>query len=152
MHRQRVRIARFERSPLSVPLVDPFVIASTRIDVTRPVLISLLPHDAVTGQPAVGIGEAAALPGVTAEDQPDLLRQLDGAAGALHETRLTVADDLRPVAEWLASILPDARVARAGVEIAFLDALARLRGIPVRVLLGAAAGRSTRTLTTDITI
>src|SRR5439155_9504496 len=43
-------------------------------------------------------------------------------------------------------------VARAGMEIALLDALARLRGAPLRALLGGDVGASTRALVTDVTI
>jgi L-alanine-DL-glutamate epimerase-like enolase superfamily enzyme len=52
----------------------------------------------------------------------------------------------------LIDALPEAPVARAGVETAVLDAMARCAGVPLRELLGGERGRSTRTLETDITI
>ncbi len=152
MPHQRARVERVEPSPLSVPLVDPFVIASARVDVTRAVLVTVTLRDEATGARAVGLGEAAALPPVTREDQPDLLRQLDGAAGVVHGRRLDVGDDLSAVDALLDAALPGAPVARAGLEVALLDALARLRGIPARVLLGGEPARRARTLVTDVTI
>ncbi len=43
-------------------------------------------------------------------------------------------------------------VARAGVETAVLDALARIAGVPLRVLLADGAAPATATLETDVTI
>jgi L-alanine-DL-glutamate epimerase-like enolase superfamily enzyme len=71
---------------------------------------------------------------VTREDQDDVLRQLSGRtldAGAL--------DELGPVA-------------RAGVETALCDAMARIAGVPVRVLLGGDRGAATTMLETDVTV
>ncbi len=152
MARYDVRIEQFERAPLSVPLVDPFVIATGRIDVTRAALVTLRLCDEATGLRANGMGEAAAFPPVTREDQPDLLRRLDAVAPVIRERRLSIGDDFSAMAEWLDALLGDSPVARAGVEMALLDALARLRGVPVRVLLGGAMGGQTRSLFTDVTI
>jgi L-alanine-DL-glutamate epimerase-like enolase superfamily enzyme len=152
MHRHDVRIEHFEHAPLSVPLVDPFVIATGRIDVTRAALVTLRLCDEATGLRAIGMGEAAAFPPVTREDQPDLLRRLGALAPAMHQKRLSIGDDFSAMTEWLDALLGDSPVARAGVEMALLDAFARLRGVPVRVLLGGAMGGQTRLLFTDVTI
>ncbi|MGA3122099.1 MAG: dipeptide epimerase [Polyangiaceae bacterium] len=149
---QEIRIERFEPTPLSVPLIDPFVIATGRIDVTRAVLVTVALRDESSGRRAIGIGEAAAFPPVTREDQPDLLRKLQAVHPVLLEKRFSIGHDLSPIAEWLGALLGDAPVARAGVETALLDALGRLRGVPVRVLLGGAVGGRTKTLVTDVTI
>ena len=53
--------------------------------------------------------------------------------------------------EALTSLLPRGPVARAGLETAVLDAMARCAGVPLRAMLGA-RGHATRTLETDITI
>jgi L-alanine-DL-glutamate epimerase-like enolase superfamily enzyme len=116
---------------LSVPLVEPFVIATGRVDTTRAVEVEVVVRRG--GRRATGLGEAACLPPVTAEDQDDVLREL--------ERPLSLSD--------LPSLGP---VARAGLETAVLDAVARLEGIPVRALLGGESGARTKALETDITV
>ena len=73
-----VEVVAIEVEPLSVPLRDPFVIASGRMDVTRAALVRATVEDAA-GRRAGGLGEAAALPPVTREDQPDLLAAIADA-------------------------------------------------------------------------
>ncbi len=138
-------IDAIEVEPLSVPLREPFVIATGRVDVTRAALVRATLRDA-RGLTAVGLGESAALRPVTREDQPDLLELLAGAARALTGTRVEDASDIGDAVE---RALPESRVARAGLEAALLDAWARLRGVPLCVALG---GSATRELTTDITL
>lgn len=139
--------------PLSVPLVDPFVIAAGRIDATRAALVTVMLRDEETAREVRGLGEAAALPPVTREDQPDLVRAIEDVARVLRGSRITL--DL-PLENTIASLLDprfaDAPVARAGLETALLDALSRLRDVPVRTLLGGDVGASTRELVTDVTI
>ncbi|MEP6654367.1 MAG: enolase C-terminal domain-like protein [Myxococcales bacterium] len=118
--------------PLSIALREPFVIASGRIDVTRAVLVRATVVDDATGRQATGLGEAAALPPVTVEDQPDLLRAVAGAAQALRGLRFSRAAELTAALE---SALPQASVARAGIEAAVIDAWARLTGAPLHRLL-----------------
>src|SRR5581483_10402605 len=67
-----VVVASIDVEPLSVPLREPFVIATGRVDVTRAALVTASVEDGA-GRRASGLGEAAALPPVTREDQPDLL-------------------------------------------------------------------------------
>lgn len=114
--------------PLSVPLIEPFVIASGRVDTTRAVEVEARVR--WRGQVAVGLGEAACLPPVTREDQDDVLGAL---AGLLTVEAL---EDLGPVA-------------RAGLETAVLDAAARIARVPLRALLGDGG---TDQLLTDITV
>ncbi len=140
-----VRIVTVEGSPLSVPLRDPFVIASGRIDVTRAVLVRAVVEDAV-GRQAVGLGEAAALPPVTHEDQPDLLAAIARVGAVLAGAEAVGFEDLE---RRLAAALPESPVARAGVEGAVLDAWARLGGVSMARLLGATTCEA---LTTDITL
>jgi L-Ala-D/L-Glu epimerase len=129
-----VTIEALEARAVSVPLVEPFVIASGRVDATRAVEVEARVR--WRGVSAVGLGEAACLPPVTREDQGDVLRALadgsivDGAA--------------------LAGLGP---VARAAVETAILDAMGRIEGVPVRALLaGDGGGASVDSLETDVTI
>ena len=110
----RRRIVAVEGAPLSIPLREPFVIASGRIDVTRAVLVRATVEDE-GGDRAVGLGEAAALPPVTREDQPHLLESIARAGEALAGAQLRSPED---VAARLAQVVPDSAVARTGLESA----------------------------------
>jgi L-Ala-D/L-Glu epimerase len=140
-----VTIRSIEATLLSVPLREPFVIATGRIDVTRAVLVrATLEGD--TGNRAVGLGEAAALRPITAEDQPELMDMITTAAAMLEGARLAHLVDATTVIQ---GVLPTSAVARAGVEAAIIDAWARLAGIPCARLLG---GLELPSLMTDITL
>jgi L-alanine-DL-glutamate epimerase-like enolase superfamily enzyme len=141
-----MRIASITVEPLSVPLREPFVIASGRMDATRAALVEVELENERTQQVARGLGEAAALPPVTREDQPDLLAAIERAAGVLTGCAYPNLEALVPA---LDAALGETPVARAGLECALLDAWARLEGVPVTQLLG---GRSLRRLVTDITL
>jgi L-alanine-DL-glutamate epimerase-like enolase superfamily enzyme len=138
------RVESITARPLRVPLADPFVIASGRIDETRAALVSVTLRDEVTDALATGLGEAAALPPVTREDLPDLLPAVIACDAAL---RGRVVDDVG------ALTIPDVgAVTSAAVECALLDAQARLRGVPLwRMLLREGEAAAT-TLVSDITI
>jgi L-Ala-D/L-Glu epimerase len=141
----RTFIAAIAVEPLSIALREPFVIATGRIDTTRAVLVRATLEDS-RGVRATGLGEAAALPPVTREDQPELLAEIAAAAPALRGT--AIEDDIGARA---ARALPASHVARAGVEAAILDALGRLRRTPLYQLLGGPGVRATA-LQTDITL
>ncbi len=134
------RIAHVAARPLDVPLIDPFVIATTRLDRVRNVAVRIELSDG-----SVGWGEAATLPPVTAEDQPAAL-----AAVAAQAQWLVGRDagDWRRIAGDLAGRMPGTPSARAGIEMALVDALARSRGEPLYRFFGGATDR----VTTDITI
>jgi L-alanine-DL-glutamate epimerase-like enolase superfamily enzyme len=121
-----LRIDGVRARPLSVPLIEPFVIASGRVETTRAVEVEA--RVSWRAQTAVGLGEAACLPPVTREDQDDVLQALSG--------EIRDRDALGPVA-------------REGLETALLDAMARIAGVPLRALLGEA---STCWLETDVTV
>lgn len=141
-----MRIRSIHCSPLTVPLSEPFVIASGRIDATRAALVELELLDEATGRSARGLGEAAALPPVTAEDQPQLLATIAAAERALCAAALPSLADLTALLDAELGASP---VARAGVECALLDARARLEGLPVCTWLRA---RAPARLHTDITL
>jgi len=143
-----VRIVGIEAAPLSVPLREPFVIATGRIDVTRAVLVRATLEDAA-GRRATGLGEAAALPPVTHEDQPELLELVGAVGKALARVRFR---SLADAAATLEALVPGSAVARAGLESAVLDAWARLCGTSMACLLGAPATTPLPVLTTDITL
>jgi len=141
-----VRIEALQAVALSVPLREPFVIASGRVDATRAALVRVRLSALATGARALGLGEAAALPPVTREDQPDLLAALPALALRAIGTEL---HDLAALERTLDAWLPAQPVARAGLECALLDAIARLCGAPLGVLLGGALPCR---LHTDITL
>lgn len=129
-----VSIESLHARPLSVPLIEPFVIASGRLNVTRAVEVEARVR--WQGVSAAGLGEAACLPPVTREDQGDVLRELTNR-GRLDGSVLA---ELGPVA-------------RAAVETAVLDAIGRIEGVPVRTLLAAdGPDSSVETFETDVTI
>jgi L-Ala-D/L-Glu epimerase len=156
------RIVQVEIAPLSVPLLEPFVIATGRVDVTRAAQVKLTLREESSGQTSWGLGEGAALWPVTVEDQPQVLAALEVAAQrlsgtVLHVPRLdgSLALDVQALADVSAlfeETFPEAPVARAALETAWCDAWARLLGLPLRTLFGGPTGASVRTLTSDITI
>jgi L-alanine-DL-glutamate epimerase-like enolase superfamily enzyme len=127
-----LRVVDTSLEPLSVPLREPFVIASGRIDATRAALVSLTLEDTATGRTACGLGEAAALPPVTDIDQPELLRALDVALRALQGRSFGGHAGLADVVSAL-GLHP---VARAAVESALLFAWAGVLEVPMHRLLG----------------
>jgi len=141
----RITIISLDVEPLSIPLREPFVIATGRIDTTRAALVRAT-LQAANGQRAIGLGEAAALPPVTREDQPQLLAEI----GA-------VAADLRgvPFDAGLGGLVERGpalgQVARAGIEAALVDAAARLARAPLYAALGGEGVKATELLT-DITL
>ncbi len=138
-----MKILNFHSSPLSVPLLEPFVIATATMTHTRAALVAI--EGEVGGRRFTGIGEAAALPPVTSEDQPDILEELNKAAPEIVGRTL-----VRERLEEFFGELGLRPVARAGVECAILDALSRAEGIPLHSFLGS-AGEPCR-LVTDITL
>lgn len=141
-----LRLERVQALPLVVPLLDPFVIASGSIDTTHAVLLELTVRDLDSGDLAVGLGEAAALPGVTGEDRDALLAAL-GPVAARSQGHTVRSAELSP---WLAS-LSLGGPARSGLECALLDALGRLAGQPLARMLAPDAPLP-RSLETDITL
>jgi L-Ala-D/L-Glu epimerase len=140
-----VSIVEVTVAPLSIPLREPFVIASGRIETTRAALVRATLADDQSRR-ATGLGESAALPPVTREDQPELLQLIAKAAAGLRGAVLGRDEDLEGL---LADRLPAGGVARAGVETAILDAASRLAGLPLYRALGGAAAP---VLATDITL
>src|SRR3954466_8364367 len=129
----RVSIIDITVEPLSIALREPFVIATGRMEATRAALVRATLEDG-RGRRATGLGESAALPPVTREDQPELLHLIATAATGLRGAVIGSTEELdRLLAERLPS-----HVARAGVEGAILDAAARLQGVPLWRALGGA--------------
>lgn len=133
--------------PLSVPLVDPFVIASGRVDATRSVLVTARVSE--DGKSAEGLGEASCLRPVTKEDQPDAIEAIQFAAPEISGKSFDTFNDLHALLDPKLERFP---VARSGVEMAILDALARVRGVPLFQLLCSARDQAAMKVETDITL
>lgn len=140
----RCRVVELSAEPLAVPLLEPFVIASARVDTTRAALLVAR----VSGPEGarVGLGEAACLHPVTREDMPDVVAPPAELAPALGRA-LERFEDAAAIA---GDVAPDKPVLRAAVECALLDALARAAGAPLRRLL--ADRDPDDALTSDITL
>ncbi|KAE8788692.1 L-Ala-D/L-amino acid epimerase [Hordeum vulgare] len=137
-----VDVAAAEARPLNVPLAAPFTIASSRLEAVSNVAVRV---ELSSG--AVGWGEAPVLPSVTAEDQPAALAAVARACELLVAAR---SAPLGAVLQDVADALPGHAFAsaRAGVEMAVIDAVANSIRIPLWRLFGGASN----TVTTDITI
>jgi L-alanine-DL-glutamate epimerase-like enolase superfamily enzyme len=143
----KASLVALSAEPLSVPLREPFVVATARMDTTRAALVRVTLRTA-DGNTAEGMGEAAALPPITDEDQPDIVRTIESASRALMGRVVGSAESM---GHALDATFGARKVARAGAETAILDALARLRGVPLASLLSANAS-VTRMMETDITL
>lgn len=139
-------------SPLSVPLVEPFVIACGTVTTTRNALLRVELAAIGGDRSVVGLGEAATLTPVTTEDQPDVLANLDVLGEDLERMTIPMDDGFSRLTAVLDAHAGDTPVARSAVEMAVLDAVAQLAGVPLRTLLGGEKGARTTTMTTDITI
>jgi o-succinylbenzoate synthase len=128
--------------PLHVPLREPFVIATARMESTRAALVRVRVR--AGDRTAEGLGEAAPLFPVTREDWPEVGTRV--LAAKLADAKVTLAT----LPSVLDATLADVPVARAGVEAALLDAMARLVGQPVCALL--APGPHATELETDVTL
>ncbi len=142
-----VTIVEVTAEPLSVPTVDPFVIASGEVRATRSVLVTAKIRSKFN-EDATGLAEAACLPPVTAEDQPHTLEAVRHAAEQLHGRRI---DDLDALRALLDRALHGHPVARSGIEVALLDAIARVEKKPLHAFLSGKS-ESVAPIDTDITI
>lgn len=136
----RTTIRSMVVEPLTIPLREPFTIATGSVSEARNVLITITLMDG-----SVGYGEAAPFPPSTGESQ---------------ETALAAARDCcnllkgRDAAHWrtLARLIRSLYFAQmsvcAGIEMAILDALTRSYGLPLYVFFGGA----TTMVETDMSI
>ncbi len=133
-------IRQVKIEPLTIPLLEPFTIATGSVSEARNVLITITLQDG-----SIGYGECAPFPPSTGETQETAL------AAALSCAELIKGRD---VAQWrtLARLIRNVFYAQAtvcaGMEIAILDALTRSYNIPLYVFLGGASSA----IETDISI
>jgi L-alanine-DL-glutamate epimerase-like enolase superfamily enzyme len=133
---------------LSVPTAEPFVIATGQVHATRSVLVEVVLVDLGDGRMSCGLGEGACFPPVTREDQSEALEGLRRAGPELRGAQVL---SLLQLQSLLDGVLGQVPVARAALEVACLDALARLDSAPLYRWLKGDDGAAAP-LETDITI
>jgi len=134
----RIRSIRFE--PLDVPLIEPFVIAIGRLDQVRNVLITVTLENG-----AIGYGEAAPLEPINGENQATVLATLQTLRPLLEGQD---AGEWRRLSGLMHGLFSAQCAARAGLEMAILDAFTKSLGVPLYRFFGGARDE----VETDISI
>ncbi len=127
-------------TPLTLPLTEPFGIATGAQARAENVLVKIKLANGITG-----IGEAAPFTAVSGETQASTLKACKNLQTGL------IGKDIRnwlTIAQALSEKEYNAPAARCGIEMAMLDALAKNYNIPLYVFLGGAGN----VLETDMTI
>lgn len=139
--RTPLKINNIRISPLHGSLRSPFAIATDRSKVAeiKNVMVSIDTED------KSGIGESAPFFGISNDTQSMIIDDLEAAARELPGTELDVFS-----LEWAALDLLRFPSSRAGLEMAFLDALAKKKDVALHTLLNPSA--STKLPPIDITI
>jgi L-alanine-DL-glutamate epimerase-like enolase superfamily enzyme len=131
---------KLEAEPLDIPLIEPFAIATGRVTSARNVLVRVTLADGT-----VGLGEAAPFPPSGGETQETALAAVRGMAPLVEGYD---AAGWRPLAKRLLASFEHQETARAGVEMAVLDALTRVWNTPLFQFCGGVESR----VVSDITI
>ncbi|MHB2017443.1 MAG: dipeptide epimerase [Candidatus Xenobia bacterium] len=134
------RIVGLDFEPLDVPLLEPFVIAIGRLDHVRNVLITVHLENG-----AIGYGEAAPLEPINGENQATVMAVLQTLKPLLLNAD---AGAWRSLSAKMAGIFGAQTAARAGVEMALLDAVTKTLRTPLYRFLGGASDR----VETDISV
>ncbi|KAL8157856.1 L-Ala-D/L-amino acid epimerase-like [Apium graveolens] len=137
-----VNVKQAERRELNVSLIQPTTTATSTYEKVRSVAIRI-----ELSNGCVGWGEAPILRPLTAEDQPLAMQKV---AEVCEFLKRSPAMTLGSVLGEIARILPgfEFAAARAGVEMAVIDAVAKSIGTPLWRLFGGVSN----TVTTSITI
>lgn len=133
-------VVRLEAEPLNIPLLEPFIIATGRVESARNVLVRITLADGT-----VGLGEAAPFPPSGGETQETAFAAIRGMAALVEGQD---AAHWRPLAARILASFEHQTTARAGVEVALLDALTRSWDVPLFEFFGGAGSR----VETDISI
>lgn len=144
----KLRITSITARPLRVPLIEPFVIASGTMTETRALEIAVR-IESDSGQAATGLGEAATLAPVTSESDAAILERLPRAQALIGERSFDGLREASALLDMAAAAMP---VFRAGLEAALADAIGRIAGTPVALLIDERASAAGIVLRTDITL
>ena len=126
--------------PLTIPLLEPFTIATGSVTAARNVLITITLQDGSTGY-----GESAPFPPSTGESQETALAAAQGCIELLKDQD---ASNWRPLFRRIHSLYYAQATVCAGIEMAVLDALTRSYGLPLYVFFGGASSA----IETDLSI
>lgn len=129
-----MRIRRLEAWPVEMPLTEPRRIARETVRATTSVFVMVETDAGVHGFGCATPGAAGSV-----ETPAGCLLDLMEVAGPVLEGRDPTR--LAPLVEDLEKALPTSPAARAGVDIALLDLLAKLAGFPLWKLLGGRRDR-----------
>lgn len=124
---------------LDLPLREPFETAQRRAISSPTVIVELHAGD------IIGYGEATPVRYVTGEDVNTVIHDIQVAAEALQGAKLS---EYRLTSAKLAAILPYGKSAKAGIEMAILDAFTKSLNIPLYAYLGGCP----LPIETDVTI
>lgn len=134
-----MKITRFEIAELDIELKKPFVTALRRVDSVNDIIIKIY-----TDTSLVGYGEACAVTAITGTTNEDVIQELIQTIFPV-----LIAQEIHPIDTfetlYRTSSSPEAK---ACVDIALYDLLAKEK----RVSLSAYLGAQTNTLCTDLTI
>jgi L-alanine-DL-glutamate epimerase-like enolase superfamily enzyme len=136
----RTTIQSIVVEPLTIPLLEPFTIATGSVSEARNVLITVTLSDG-----SVGYGECAPFTPSTGETQTTALAAAQECVGLLQGKD---AAHWRMISELLRSLYFSQGTVIAGIEMAILDALTRSYGIPLYIFFGGVAS----SIETDISI
>jgi L-Ala-D/L-Glu epimerase len=134
-------VVRVETQRVSAPLHTAFVTALRRTETTDVVLVRVTDGDGVTGW-----GEAPQVWQVTGESLAGAEACITGPLAAV--VTGTAPDDLAATCRGVAGAVAGNHGAKAAVDVALHDLVARRRGVSLPVLLGSCTHR----LPTDVTL
>src|SRR5256885_11128197 len=127
----RTTIQSITVEPLTIPLLEPFSIATGTTNDARNVLITIMLEDGSTGY-----GECAPFTPSTGETQGTALSAAQGCAELIKGRD---AAHWRSLSRLIRGVYFSQGTAIAGIEMALLDALTRSYGIPLYVFFGGAS-------------
>ncbi|MGH8471200.1 MAG: enolase C-terminal domain-like protein, partial [Gammaproteobacteria bacterium] len=135
-----LQIKEVEIYPLEVPLIAAFTTSASELEVVSNLAVSIELTDG-----ARGWGEVPILPPITLEDQASARAALADEAGLLPGKN---AGEWRRIAAELTERIPHLAAVRAGIEMAWIDALTRSWGAALFRFFGGCEDQ----VVTDITI
>ena len=136
-----MKLLRFESWSQRIPLTRPYTIASSSTDQVELVFVRAI------GERGSGVGSGAPVEGITGETLESCL--LAASVERLAPLLGRDTDEFDTLSAELAHLTPLAPAARAALDMALHDLVARERGLSVLELLG---GRRCQNLPTSITI
>ena len=138
-----MRITRLQAWLVNLRLAEPYTVAYEHIDHAPNIFLRVETDKGIVGLGCVNPDEP-----VCGETPASVLGALEGAA----TEALTGADPrfVTRLRERLKQLLPDAPGARAGIDMALYDILAKLAGLPVYQLLGGYRDRIATSVTVGI--